>query len=90
MFKNTMRQKDSESMLVNSKQPVYIKFYCSADNCDKEFNMIISSKTFANIRYGFERNFEQKVLACCPYCDHCQCLNIVDFLQTDINRFLAL
>lgn len=77
-------------MLNNSRQPVYIKFYCNTDHCGKEFNMLIKSKTFANIRYGLARNIKQMTLVCCPYCDHYQYLEVNDFLQTDINRFFAL
>ena len=77
-------------MLVNSRQPVYIKFYCNTDHCGKEFNMIICSKTFADIRYGLARNIKQMTLVCCPYCDHYQYLEVVDFLQMDINKYFAV
>lgn len=77
-------------MINNSILPIHIKFYCNGDNCNKEFDMLIKSKTFANIRYGLARNIKQMTLVCCPYCDHYQYLEVVDFLQMDINRYFAL
>lgn len=75
-------------MINNS--PIYITFYCSGDHCNKEFNMLIKSKMFANIRYGLARNIKQMTLVCCPYCDHYQYLEVVDFLQMDNNRYFAI
>ena len=77
-------------MINNSILPIHIKFYCSGDHCNKEFGMLIKSKTFANIRYGLARNIKQMTLVCCPYCDHYQYLEVVDFLQMDINWYVAL
>jgi hypothetical protein len=75
-------------MIYNS--PIYITFYCSGDHCNKEFNMLIKNKTFANIRYGLARNIKQMTLVCCPYCDHYQYLEVVDFLQIDKDRYFAI
>lgn len=75
-------------MINNS--PIYITFYCSGDHCNKQFNLVVKNKEFGNIRYGIERQIEQKILVCCPYCDHYQYLTIVDFLQMDTDRYFAI